>query len=177
MLIRPIQKSDAEGGFCCGISALDAFFAKRAWSHEQSNVARVYVLQDDNSPSGGPGAILGYYTLAANSIERERLRGSLPGSFPKYPLPAFYIGHFAVLASHQGRGLGRSLMADALRRCVEGAQQIGAVGVFLDSLDDKSTAFYRKAGFVDILRDPSAAPDSRQPMFLSMRVLLQAKPT
>lgn len=175
MIIRPMQESDTEGGFCCGRPALDTFFAKRAWSHEQTHVSRVYVAQQQDVSEGTPGAILGFYTLAAKVLERERVRAPLPGSFPRYPLPVFYIGYFAVSKDHQGRGLGRRLMGDALRRCTEGAQQIGAVGVFLDSLDDESTAFYHRLGFVDILRDPSAAPNSPQPMLLPMKTLIAAK--
>ena len=177
MIIRPIRKSDTKGGFCCGRPALDQFFAKRAWSHEQANVSRAYVLQDDGASDGKPGAILGFYTLAAKSIERERLRDPLPGGLPKYPLPVFYVGFFAVAEHHQGRGWGRRLMADALRRCIEGVQQVGAVGVFLDSLDANSTAFYRSLGFLDIPPEPSRGADSPQPMVLPMSVLLAAGPT
>ena len=176
MIIRPIQKSDTEGGFCCGRPALDQFFVRRAWSHEQANVSRTYVLQNDHTSDGEPGAILGFYTLAAKSIERERLRDPLPGGLPKYPLPVFYVGFFAVAEHHQGRGLGRRLMADALRRCAEGVQHVGAVGIFLDSLDDKSSAFYRSLGFLNIPREPSAGADSPQPMFLPMKALLAARP-
>lgn len=176
MIIRPIQKADTKGGFCCGRPALDAFLQKRAWAHEESHVSRVYVLVDNDELGGAGATVVGFYTLAAKEVARERLRGPLPGSLPKYPLPVFYIGYFAVSEAHQGQGLGRRLMGDALRRCAEGADTIGAVGVFLDSLDDQSTAFYRRLGFVDVPREPSAAGDCPQPMFLSMKDLLAARP-
>lgn len=172
MQIRPIRRTDGEGGFSCGEPALDTFLAKRAWTHEQNNVARVYVLDDETAP----GIVLGFYTLAANTIERERVRASLPASLPKYPFPVFYVGHFAVTLQQQRRGLGRRLMGDALRRCLEGAAHVGAVGVYLDSLDDRSTAFYRRLGFAEIARAPGTPAGGPQPMFLPVRDLQAAKP-
>lgn len=178
MVIRRMQKADTKGGFCCGRPALDDYFARRAWSHDQANVARVYVLAAQ-SPSGkGAGEIVGFYTLASKELARERLRSSLPGQKPKYPLPVTYIGYLAVREDFQGRGLGRSLMKDALEQAVKAAEIVGSVGVFLDSLDNKSTAFYRRLGFVDIPRDANAPANGPQPMFLPMKTLLDAaRPT
>ena len=52
MIIRPMQESDTEGGFCSGRPALDTFYAKRAWSHEQTHVSRVYVAQQQDVSEG-----------------------------------------------------------------------------------------------------------------------------
>lgn len=170
-----MQKTDTKGGFSCGRPALDLFFAKRAWGHHDAGIARVYVLEEIAAEST-LGEILGFYTLAASQITRERLQDILLHSLPKYPLPVFYIGYFAVSQDRQRRGLGRILMANALLRCAEGAEQIGATGVFLDSLDDESTAFYRSLGFAEIPRAPSTQMESHQPMFLSLRAIRDSLP-
>jgi GNAT superfamily N-acetyltransferase len=171
--IRPLQQADTKGGFSCGVPALDSYFATFAWRHARDNIARVYVLED----SATRGTILGYYTLAAREIGRDRLQGTLTGSLLRYPLPVLYIGYFAVTHAMQGQGLGRALMGDAFRRCVDGAEHVGAVGVLLDSLDDRSTAFHKRLGFLEIPRDPAAPPtDTRQPMFLKMALLQAARP-
>ena len=68
-------------------------------------------------------------------------------------------------------------MADALRRCVEAHESIGALGIGLDSLDDDSTRFYTQVGFVAVPPEPSRPTgDTRQPMFRAMRTLIAAKP-
>ncbi len=173
MQIRPMNQADAKGGLSCGKPALDVYFARRAWAHHQQGVAKVFVLEQ----LAAPGGILGYYSLAASSWERDRLQGPLPGSLPTYPMPLFYIGYFAVTQARQGQGLGRRLMADALRRCVDAAESIGAMGVGLDSLDDGSTRFYAQLGFVKVPAEPTRpADDTRQPMFIPMRTLLASKP-
>lgn len=176
MIIRPIEKSDSKSGFCCGRPALDVFFSKRAWDNNQAGVARVFVMQDDAGLAGDRGAIVGYYTLSAKEAGRERLQKPLPRSLPKYPLPVFYIGYFAIAEQYQGRGFGRQLLANALRRCLEAAQDMGAVGVLLDSLDDQSTAFYRSLGFEEIPHAPGTPIDGPQPMFLTMAAIARAKP-
>lgn len=172
MIIRHLERADTEGGFRCGVPALDTFFSRRAWTqHHRDDASRVNVLVDDTN-----GEVLGFYTLAAKEVERSRLAGVVSRSAPPHPLGVFYIGYFAVAEAHQGRGLGRRLMADALRRCAEAADTIASVGVFLDSLDDDSTAFYRRLGFVDIPRAAGASADDPQPMFLPMKTLRAARP-
>lgn len=171
LIIRPLDKADTKGGFSCGVPTLDGFFAKRAWAqHSKSRANRVYVLVDEAS-----GEVLGFYTLCAKEIDRARLDGVVPRSAPPHPLGVFYIGYFAVAEAHQAHGLGRRLMGDALRRCLEGADTFGAVGIFLDSLDDASTAFYRRLGFVDVPRAADAPADSPQPMILPMQVLFATR--
>lgn len=173
MRIRPIQKSDVKGGFSCGKPTLDAFFSARAWPQHQANAIRVYVLEDP----ARPGVVLGFYTLAASTVERERARPVVTGSaLPPHPLPVFYIGFLAVARGEQRQGHGRRLMGDALRRCLSGAESIGAVGVFLDSLDDDSTAFYQSLGFQPLQRAPNAPGNGPLPMLLSMRELQASKP-
>jgi GNAT superfamily N-acetyltransferase len=172
MQIRLMKQADGQGGFSCGKPTLDSYFAKRAWDHHAKGVARVFVLEDLEA-----GEVLGYYTLAATSWERDRLVGPLPGSLPKYPMPLFYIGHFAVTQTRQRQGLGRRLMMDALRRCVDVYDSVGAMGVGLDSLDEDSTRFCEAMGFSTVPPEPTRpADDTGQPMFVPMKTLLAAKP-
>ena len=113
-----MNQADAKGGLSCGKPALDAYFTKRAWDHHQKGVAKVFVLED----LAAPGVILGSYSLSASSWESDRLQGPLPSSLPTYPMPLFSIGYVAVTQARQGQGLGKRLMADALRRCLDAAE-------------------------------------------------------
>jgi GNAT superfamily N-acetyltransferase len=163
--VRPLRQTDVEGGFTCGVPALDSYLAKRAWPNEQAGISRCYVLVTDAAPQH----ILGYYTLSTRSVEPELLASALHGRLPRFPLPVLYIGLFAVAQAEQGKGYGRVLMRDALARCAAAAEYVGATGVFLDSLDDKSTAFYSKLGF-----RPVGQQASPRPMFLPMTTIRQA---
>jgi GNAT superfamily N-acetyltransferase len=54
----------------------------------------------------------------------------------------------------QGQGLGGPLLADALKRCLGLAGQLGIHAVEVDAIDDQAKAFYEKYGFVPLLDNP-----------------------
>jgi len=163
VIIRPFRRADASAGFTCGESALDVWFAKRAWSHERDGIARVYVLEDP----GATAPIVGVYSLSSKSVETDQVAPVWSGSLPRFPLPVTYVGCFAVAVAHQGRGHGRTLMGDALARALLASIHVGSVGVFLHAKTPRSTAFYATLGFVAL----PPLVDRQQPMFLAMETL------
>lgn len=167
MLIRSLQEEAGKSGFTCGVSALDRYLATNAWSNERAGISRCYVLVDPAKPQ----CVVGYYTLSARALEPELLKAVLKARLPRYPIPVLYVGMFGVSSAAQRRGYGLTMMRDALNRCVAAAEHVGATGVYLDSLDDKSTAFYKTLGFSAL--GGEALP---QPMFLPMSTLRQATP-
>jgi GNAT superfamily N-acetyltransferase len=171
-IIRPLRKEDTRSGFSCGEKAIDDFLSKRAWrQHSQHQGSRVRVLADSESHE-----VLGLYSLSVKHLERRRLDGVVPGAAPPHPLGVFYVGYFGVALAHQGKGLGRELMRDALHLCLNGAESFGVVGVFLDSLDTRSTDFYQRLGFECIPRSAETPSSGPQPMFISMATLLASRP-
>lgn len=165
MLIRPLGPSDAGRGFSCGVASLDHYFRRHAHANQSADIARCYVLTTE----GADAPILGYYTLSTRSVEPTALSSLLAGDLPRFPLPVLYLGRFAVAEAAQGRGRGRLLLGDALRRCLAVADVVGAVGVFLESYDARSTGFYAQLGFAAVGRDVSPLP-----MFLPMATLRRA---
>lgn len=163
--IRPLERRDCKGGFSCGVPALDAYLPNFAWQHEQRGIARVYVLER----VGGESGVLGFYTLSAKSVRKADIQEAVTHSLPTFDIPVFYIGSFAVSSSAKRQGYGRQLLGDALYRCVQGAEAVGAHGVYLDSLSDESTSFYRSIGFVAI-----GSAKTPQPMYLPMTTLRMA---
>ncbi|MDQ8153693.1 MAG: GNAT family N-acetyltransferase [Gemmatimonadota bacterium] len=168
MLIRPIAAGDDEGGFTCGVPTLDRYLAKHARGNHDAGIARCYVLVDETAV---PARVSSYYTLTTRTVAPTMVASLLPGRLPTYPLSVIYIGMFAVTNTEKRRGLGTTMMRDALERSLMAADQVGATGVFLDSLSDDSTTFYARLGFV-----PVGEPMSPQPMFLPMATLRQVGP-
>lgn len=73
----------------------------------------------------------------------EELRKKLP----KYPLPVALIGKLAVDKTAQGRGLGQTLLVDALKRVARIADQMAILAVEVHAIDERATQFYQKYGF------------------------------
>lgn len=80
----------------------------------------------------------------------------------------------AVDLRHQGKGLGKILLADALKRAAVVADQIGLKAVVLDVIEDggaeitdKRTKFYIASGFVPL-------PDHPRRMIISIETIRRA---
>ena len=61
----------------------------------------------------------------------------------------FLIGRLASASRYKGQGcrIGEALLIDALLRSLDEMQNIGALGVLVDAIDDEARRFYEKYGF------------------------------
>jgi len=57
------------------------------------------------------------------------------------------LGRLAVDRRHHGIGLGRALVADALRRSLAARRLVGARALLVHAIDQRAAAFYRSLGF------------------------------
>lgn len=70
------------------------------------------------------------------------------------PIPVVLLGRLAVARSHQGRGIARALVRDAILRTLQAAEIAGIRALLVHALDEDATAFYRHLGFVGSAVDP-----------------------
>jgi GNAT superfamily N-acetyltransferase len=99
--------------------------------------------------------IVGYYALAAAQVapEAASLR-SLKGQAQARAVPAILLARLAVDERHQGGGVGRSLLQDALLRSVGASEVIGARLVFIHAKHEAAKAWYAQYGFEESPTDP-----------------------
>ena len=143
------EKHD-RASFSCDTVRLDNFLKRSGRKHQTGNFTRVWVAMED-----GRAEIPGYYALNAHSLEGDDLPANLTKNAPRSgSIPAVYLSMIAVDRRHQGRGVGRILLADALNRAVAAADHIGLKAVVLDVIEDggpditeKRRAFYVAMGF------------------------------
>jgi len=64
----------------------------------------------------------------------------------RYPVPVILMARFAVDSAEQGKGLGRRLFRDALRRALSGAEAIGGRAFLVHAKDEAARAFYLQFG-------------------------------
>lgn len=106
--------------------------------------------------------VVGYYALNAHRLEADSLPPDLTRNAPSHGgIPAVYLSMVAVSRHHQGKGLGKILLADALKRVASTADQIGLKAVVLDVIEDggsdmvtKRTKFYEDRGFLPLPDQP-----------------------
>lgn len=124
--------------------SLDQWLRERALASEELS-ARTYVVC---APADAE-RVVGYYTISAAMEQRLALPSAkLKRNMPDR-VPLLLIGRLAVDLAFQGRGLGSSLLSDALRRCAVAAEIAGARAIIVQALDDQACDFYRKHGFRD----------------------------
>ncbi len=133
----------SRAGFSCGIEALDRYFKQQAGQESRRHVASCFV-----GVNAADGAIGGYYTLSATSVLLEDLQDSLRKKLPRYPeVPAALLGRLAVNLQHRGKGLGKLLLYDAMRRTLKA--DLAAALLVVDAKDDAAASFYRAYDFID----------------------------
>ncbi len=133
--------------FSCGYAQLDEYLKRFAKTNHKKNIGKTFVLIFDD-------VVAGYYTVSMGEIEFSTLSDELRSSLPKYPIPVARIGRLAVHSAFQGKGFGKYLLVDALKRIVEASQTVAAFAVVVDAKDNKSKAFYTNFGFIAYKDEP-----------------------
>lgn len=144
--IEPMADGHERGAFSCGKTSLDAFLRTQAGQYTRREIGRTFV-----AVRPGGKAVIGYYTLAASAIEFAHLPAILSKKLPKHPVPTVLLGRLAVDSGARGEGLGRDLLADALRRALRIADELGVFAVHTHAIDDEAKAFYTHFGFRPLL--------------------------
>ena len=145
--------------FTCGHGPIDNFLKRSLSDQVRAGAVVAYMATEAGDP-----AVRGFYTLGAMAVRR----GLGPVKWTRLgtpELPVIYLRAVAVRSDCQGQGLGTALVVDALRKCLEITERIGAVAVVLDVLKDERfetrRTFYARLGF-----RPLDDPDNPTRMFL-----------
>lgn len=144
---EPLRGKHDLGDFDCGEQSLDTWIHRYARHAEAAQSAKVYVTTDGST-------VLGYYALTVGQVELDQgtarlLKGQPAGQ----SVPVVILARLAVDSGHQRRGVGRSLLQDALLRCVHAAQAVGIRALVVHT-HAESKGFYEAFGFEPSPTDP-----------------------
>lgn len=136
--------------FDSGVLELDHYFHHQCGQDARRKVAAPFVMLNRQD------AIVGYYTLSACGLHLAEFPEAIARKLPRYPvLPATLLGRLAIGRSYQGRSLGRFLLMDALYRSWRNTSEVGSVGVAVDALDERASAFYLHYEFMQLRNSPN----------------------
>jgi predicted GNAT family N-acyltransferase len=159
-MIELLDKKHVKENFDCGNEILNGYIKRQAGQDIKRKLAVCFVISDKES-----NEILGYYTLSNNSIPLNSLptifQKKLPQNYTH--IPTTLIGRLAIHNDHKGKGMGKILLIDALKRSYEISQKIGSFAVVVDPIDEKAESFYEKYDFIKL-------PDSNK-MFITTKTL------
>lgn len=151
LVIEPLSKGHDRAGFHCGIPSLDRYLKQQARQDVKRRISRVFVSTEPAHPK----KVIGYYTLSTLSIELRQLPENQRRQLPRHPLPAALIGRLAVSQDAHGNGIGRMLLADAVKRTLAVSHEIAVYAMVVDAINDDAKWFYEHFGFACLCDAPA----------------------
>jgi GNAT superfamily N-acetyltransferase len=89
-------------------------------------------------------------------IEFTEHSAALQRRRPRYPLlPSVLVGRLPVDAEFQRQGSGEGLLYDAMKRVLTHTDQVAAMAVIVDAIDERARSFYERHGFSRFASDPN----------------------
>jgi GNAT superfamily N-acetyltransferase len=143
---RPIRADDDLTAFDSAEPSLDGFLRTRALPNHRAGASRCFVTTRQ-------GRVVGFYALAAASVERAGAPGRVRRNMPD-PVPVILLSRLAVDRQEQGKGLGAHLLRDAVTRSVAAASIIGVRAILVHALNDQARMFYAHFDFEASPTDP-----------------------
>ncbi len=162
--IEPLAKQHDRDGFDCGSEPLNLFLKQTARQHAQRGISRTFVLVEESTSE--PKPIVGFFALNLCQIKSESLPANEARKLPR-SVSGVRLGRLAVGSQYQGQGLGKVLLAAAMKKFMEIYYTAGGIGLFVDAKDQKAKAFYVYFGFVPL-------PSNELELFLPVATIQQA---
>jgi GNAT superfamily N-acetyltransferase len=132
--------SDHEvSSFDCGSEAQTDWLRRHAYQAHQSDTCKVYVVC-----RRGTRVVVGYYALAAGSVEHEAAPARVLKGVGRYPVPVIILTRLGVERTEQGRGLGSGLVRDALLQTAAVADRVGVRTLLIHCETQEARAFYER---------------------------------
>jgi GNAT superfamily N-acetyltransferase len=144
-----LTEAHDSSAFDSGEPALDGWLRHRAWDNLQATASRTYVI----CPAGS-AQVVGYFALSMGQILAQEATGSMRRNMPKH-IPAILLGRLAIDRAWQGKGLGRALLADAVRRSLRASSEVSARLVIVHAISPAAEGFSLHHGFT---RPPVETP-------------------
>lgn len=156
-----LDKTHDRQSFTCGEKSLDSYLKQYASQDIKRNINRLFVATEQKQK-----AIVAYYSLSANSLDVNNLPEKIKSRLPKYPIPVSLLGRLAVSIDFQGQGIGKIVLADALKRVYHASQAMAVYAVVVDALDETAKQFYEKFGFIPLAK-------KKMSLFLPLQTIKQ----
>ena len=98
--------------------------------------------------------VVGYYSLAVGSVDPQAAPARVTKGLARHPVPVMILARLAVDRGHQGHGLGRALLKDALLRTAQAADIAGIRCLLVHAKDDAARRWYPSWDFESSPSDP-----------------------
>ena len=137
---QPLDAHHRLEDFDCGKPALTDWLLRHARQAQGSGSARTFVVCDGDR-------VAGYFSLTVGQIDTIEAPDRIRRGMGQYPIPLVILARLAVDLDCQVKGIGFSMLQDAIHRTIAIADQAGIRALLTHPLDESAEAFYRRFGF------------------------------
>ena len=145
--VRKLAPADSTEGFDCGQPALDQFLKRYALVNQKVNSAQTYACCLR-------GEVVGFYSLVVGSGDHKDAPARVVKGLARHSVPVMILARLAVDRDHQGKGLGRALLKDALLRTAQAADIAGIRCLLVHAKDEAARQWYESWEFEPSPTDP-----------------------
>jgi ribosomal protein S18 acetylase RimI-like enzyme len=139
---EPVSKLHRRQEFDCGDSQMNLFLQRYARQSHDRGASKTFCAIDNTDG----GRILGFYTVAPSSIEREGLPAAVTRGLSLHDVPGYRLARVATDVNVAGMGIGSQLVAHAALRCVRAAEEVGGVLLIIDAKNEQAAKWYVRLG-------------------------------
>ena len=136
-----LSREHQRKSFDCGNAELNTYLQQYASQDMVRRQTTCMVLTEEDCP-----LVLGYYTIAPYTIRSSFLPKRQIGQ--RDLIPVYLLGKLAVSQTLQGKGIGKLLLASAIKSCIEAP--ILSPGLLVEAKDERALTFYIQNGFAPL---------------------------
>jgi len=145
--VHKLSAADSVEFFDCDQPDLNQFLQRYALLNQKADSAQTYVCCKD-------GEVAGFYSLTVGSVKHEEMPHRVVKGLARYPVPVIILARMAVDKAHQGKGLGRALLKDALLRTLQVSDIAGIRALIVYAKNDAARQWYIEWEFEPSPTDP-----------------------
>ena len=145
--VRKLSAADSVEFFDCDQPDLNQFLQRYALVNQKANSAQTYVCCKD-------GEVVGFYSLTVGSVEPKEAPHRVVKGLARHSVPVMLLARLAVDKAHQGKGLGRALLKDALLRTLQVSDIVGIRALIVHAKNDVARQWYIEWEFEPSPTDP-----------------------
>ncbi len=142
--LETLRRTHPRREFCSGQNEVDDWLATKALQNQNKHLSITKALLDPN------GTIAGFYTLATGQVDFGDLPDDIAKRLPRRMLPVAILAWLGIDQKHQRKGLGKRLLAQALRDCYSAGRTFAFVAVIIDCVNDQAKLFYKQWNFREL---------------------------
>ncbi len=142
--------------FDCDKPTLNEWLVRYARQAQSRGSAKTFVVADDDE------RVVGYFSLTVGQVDTPGAPERIRKGMGQYPIPVVILTRLAVSVHDQGRGIGRGMLRDAIRRTLLIAEQAGIRAMLTHPIDEEAARFYERFGFI-------SSPLRQQQLLLLMK--------